>query len=304
MTKRGEVLASDERRKRTVAMRVALWSFGLLLFSTGFRGLGKRNLLAIQTRQETWSLPNLPEAFSGLRVLHISDLHIDLCPEVVDRVIEGATGLDYDLTVMTGDYQDGVGRADLHKAQGGLLRIREALDGDIYFVLGNHDDHSMLEWGEKEGFTGLHDCGVELNKDGSRIFIGGLKYVSGYQRADSLPAKPAGSMFSLLLSHSPQKAKVAARRGFDFFLSGHTHGGQICLPNGRHIWAACNIPRALCAGRWRLGGMHGYTSRGVGGSGLPVRFNCPSEIVVHRLFPHGSGKSSTQTSSSCGILRA
>ena len=283
-------------------MRALLWSFGFLLFSTGLRRAGKRNLLSLQASKENWIFSNLPEKFSGLRILHISDLHIDLCPEVVDRVVERVSTLDYDLTVMTGDYQDGVRRADLLESQRGLLRIREALAGDIYFVLGNHDDHSMLEWGEKEGFIGLHDRGVELHREGARIFIGGLKYISGYQMANFLPVAAAESTFSLLLSHSPQKAKAAARKGFDFFLSGHTHGGQICLPNGRHLWAACNIPRALCAGRWRLGAMHGYTSRGVGGSGLAVRFNCPPEIVVHNLFARANEKSGGHTQSSRGIL--
>jgi predicted MPP superfamily phosphohydrolase len=67
-------------------------------------------------------------------------------------------------------------------------------------------------------------------------------------------------------------------------LSGHTHGGQICLPGGRHLVSSSRgLPRQFVKGRWQSGGMCGYTSPGTGSSGVAARLNCPPEITVHVL---------------------
>ena len=89
--------------------------------------------------------------------------------------------------------------------------------------------------------------------------------------------------FSILLSHTPEIYDRAAGAGFDLMLSGHTHGGQLCLPGGIPIRLEAKLPRSMAAGLWRHGEMVGYTTRGVGTSLLPVRLNCPPEITLHAL---------------------
>ena len=88
--------------------------------------------------------------------------------------------------------------------------------------------------------------------------------------------------FSILLSHTPEVYRQAAHAGFDLMLSGHTHGGQICLPGGVPLTLDSGC-RAIGAGAWRYDAMAGYTSVGAGSSIVPVRFNCPPEITLHRL---------------------
>jgi predicted MPP superfamily phosphohydrolase len=66
-------------------------------------------------------------------------------------------------------------------------------------------------------------------------------------------------------------------------LSGHTHGGQICLPGAIPLTLDAKLPRRFGAGAWRYHGMTGYTSVGVGCSILPARLNCLPEIALHRL---------------------
>jgi uncharacterized protein len=66
-------------------------------------------------------------------------------------------------------------------------------------------------------------------------------------------------------------------------LSGHTHGGQICLPGGIPITLDSVLPRHMGSGPWRYHDLTGYTSVGVGSSVVPVRFNCLPEIVLHHL---------------------
>ncbi len=89
--------------------------------------------------------------------------------------------------------------------------------------------------------------------------------------------------FSILVTHTPEIYRQAAHADFDVLLSGHTHGGQICLPGGIPITLSAVLPRGLGAGAWRHHEMIGYTAVGAGSSVVPVRFNCPPEITLHRL---------------------
>jgi hypothetical protein len=85
------------------------------------------------------------------------------------------------------------------------------------------------------------------------------------------------------LAHSPEPYRLAAHAGFDLMLSGHTHGGQICLPGGIALMTNADCPRRFCKGAWRYHTMQGYTSVGSGSSVVGVRFNCPPEMTLHQL---------------------
>ena len=76
---------------------------------------------------------------------------------------------------------------------------------------------------------------------------------------------------------------IGIARTIDLTLSGHTHGGQLCLPGGLPVMLEAKLPRAFGAGAWRHGAMAGYTSVGCGCSLMAVRLNCPPEITLHRL---------------------
>jgi uncharacterized protein len=89
--------------------------------------------------------------------------------------------------------------------------------------------------------------------------------------------------FKVLLAHSPEMFDEAAAAGIHLYLCGHTHAGQICLPGIGAPLMNADCPRAFTHGRWRHGGMLGYTSAGVGCSLLPVRYNCPPEITLIEL---------------------
>jgi uncharacterized protein len=88
---------------------------------------------------------------------------------------------------------------------------------------------------------------------------------------------------AILLSHTPEAYRHAAHAGFDLMLSGHTHGGQICLPGGIPVLTDADSPREFARGSWRYHEMIGYTSAGAGTCIVDVRLNCPPEITLHRL---------------------
>ena len=76
---------------------------------------------------------------------------------------------------------------------------------------------------------------------------------------------------------------MAADHGFHLYLTGHTHGGQICLPGGRPILTHLTQHRRYARGQWRHGAMQGYTSTGIGVSALPVRYNNRGEVALITL---------------------
>ncbi|MFZ0114065.1 MAG: metallophosphoesterase, partial [Xanthobacteraceae bacterium] len=86
-----------------------------------------------------------------------------------------------------------------------------------------------------------------------------------------------------LLSHTPEIYRQAAHAGFALILSGHTHGGQLCLPGQIPITLDSVLPRRMGAGAWTYNTMAGYTSVGLGSSIVAARINCLPEITLHYL---------------------
>src|SRR5213078_5219961 len=82
---------------------------------------------------------------------------------------------------------------------------------------------------------------------------------------------------------TPATYRQAAYADFNVLISGHTHGGQICLPGGIPLTLDSVLPRRMGSGAWKYHEMAGYTSVGAGSSVVPVRFNCPPEITLHHL---------------------
>ena len=251
---------------------------------TGIYWRGRANAGKVQLRRNAVRLPHLPEAFDGFVILHLSDLHADMSGPALQRVAELAHGLDYDLCVMTGDYR-GRTHGDYRPCLEGVARLREALRGDIYAVLGNHDSVAMVADLEMLGIRVLLNECVVVERGPASIYLAGVDDAHFY-RADNIEKAAADiphGRVSILLSHTPEIYRQAAHAGFDLMLSGHTHGGQICLPGGVPILLEADVPRAFGAGAWRHAAMAGYTSVGAGSSVVPVRFNNRPEITLHQL---------------------
>jgi hypothetical protein len=200
------------------------------------------------------------------------------------RVIKLVTSLDYDLCVLTGDYRgDTYGRYDTTLA--GMKKVRSVLNGAVYGVLGNHDTICLVPGLEEMGIKILLNESVTIERGGERIHLAGIDDAHFYQM-DNIEKAAAGvphDEFSILISHTPEIYRQAAHADFNVLLSGHTHGGQICLPGRIPITLDSVLPRSMGSGPWRHHDMIGYTSVGAGVCIVPVRFNCPPEITLHHL---------------------
>lgn len=251
---------------------------------TGTYWRGRANAGKVQLTRNVVRLPHLPEAFEDFTILHLSDLHADMSGPALLRVAELCCGLDYDLCVLTGDYR-ALTYGDFQPCLESMARLRDALHGDIYAVLGNHDSIAMVPDLEALGIRMLLNELAVIKRAPATLYLAGVDDAHFY-RADNIEKAAADipeDCVSILLSHTPEIYRQAAHAGFDLMLSGHTHGGQICLPGGIPIILEADLPRAFGAGAWRHADMAGYTSVGAGSSVVPVRFNNRPEITLHRL---------------------
>jgi predicted MPP superfamily phosphohydrolase len=245
---------------------------------------GQENARRPDLIHNEFQIASLPQSFYGYRILHLTDLHVDMDNANLQAVIAKIKPLEYDLCVMTGDYRS-LTWGPIDGAMAGLGQLRQAIKGETYAVLGNHDSVRMVPGLEDMGFNLLMNEHVTLQRGDHTIYLAGVDDAHFYKVHNLHQARdgiPAGSL-SLLLSHTPEIWREASYAGFDVFLCGHTHGGQICLPGGIPITLEGDCPRALGRGPWQVNGMQGYTSAGSGTSVVNVRLNCPPEVTLHTL---------------------
>lgn len=250
----------------------------------GIHRWGYRNFLDLHLVERPLRHPRLPKALSGLRILQLSDLHLDLDPALGHVLRRRLSGVDYDLGVITGDFRNTTD-ADHDPSVAETMALLGALRHPVYAVLGNHDFIEIVPPLERAGLRFLLNEVVTVRHNGAVLYLGGVDDPNFYRTHDLAAVREAipDDSFSLLLCHSPETYREAAGYGFDIMLSGHTHGGQICLPGGYALARVCDAPRPMQAGPWQYRGLVGYTSVGTGSCGVPLRFFCPPEITLHRL---------------------
>jgi uncharacterized protein len=261
------------------------------LMLSGLYWRGVSNAASVELKHHRVALRRLPAYFDGFTILQLSDLHIDISKPAIERVITLLKGIDYNLCVLTGDYR-GETYGPYEETLAGMAKVRAALKHPVYGVLGNHDTILMVPGLEEMGIKILLNEAVTIERGGERIHLAGIDDAHFY-RADNIEKTASGmphDEFSILISHTPEIYRQAAHADFDLLLSGHTHGGQICLPGGIPITLDSTLPRAFGSGPWKYHDMIGYTSTGAGTTIVPTRFNCPPEITLHHLrVPGGRG---------------
>jgi uncharacterized protein len=251
---------------------------------SGLYWRGQRNAERIQVRHNHVYFRKLPAGFNGFTLLHLSDLHVEMNEGAMRRLAELVPNLNYDVCVITGDYR-GATFGSIDASLEGMKRLRTHLRDPVYGVLGNHDTIRMVPGLEEMGIRMLLNECEPISRGGDSIYLTGIDDAH-YYRVDNIE-KAASNIphdgFSILLSHTPEIYRHAAHAGFDLMLSGHTHGGQICLPGSTPITLDSVLPRYMGSGAWKYHDMVGYTSVGAGSSVVAVRINCLPEITLHYL---------------------
>ena len=275
---------------------------GGLAVATGFGSMlwgylvGQRR---VQVDRVELPMRDLPPQLAGLRIAHITDLHIGplLGAAQLRGFIERVNELEPDLIAITGDIFD-FDPAFIEEGcrELGKLHARHGIFG----VLGNHDVYTGVD-AVVEGITRLTSIRmlrnewVELEIDGARLCLAGIDDPGrGWDRREAenpdierlsreMPDIPG----RILLVHRPSFFAQSARLGIPVSLAGHTHGGQISLPRAHHQ----NIARLIAPwtrGLFENGDSLLYVNRGLGVAGPPIRLNCPREIALLRLVARRS----------------
>ncbi len=252
---------------------------------------------------------NLPESFDGVRIVHISDFHIDSMADKtdkVDQIVKSVNMENPDIIVHTGDY----GEIETYDPENCCLKNLKANLGK-FAVLGNHElGHSlqaMRNWKSPEyrralldslkkaygrnGFNLLYNESDSIKYGGGKIGICGVKvYDPHHGFFDSNIKKAVKGIenlpFKLLLSHNPNYwgNEISGKIDIDLTLAGHTHAAQYVIGFGKWEFS----PAFLNFPLWN--GLHKsedddylYINTGIGYVGLPVRIGVPSEIAVITL---------------------
>ena len=247
---------------------------------------GRKNTLAYQIEENVLSITDLPSEFLGLKILHLSDLHLDSIWDNGEALTKQLGRIQADVCVITGDFRyhtHGEYRSVVDSIHGLLTKL--SFPKGVFGVLGNHDFIEVVPFLEDIGVQMLLNESVSISSGEAELWLCGIDDAHSYACHDipkSLGNVPENSV-KILLSHTPEVYEEAYEAGFNSILCGHTHGGQICLPGKIPIITNVQCPRRFSSGSWLYHNMSGYTSRGVGTSFLPVRYFCPPELTVHIL---------------------
>lgn len=241
--------------------------------------------------------PRLTAGCKPIRVLHITDLHIERLTAREEQLLTLVQKAKPDLIVITGDYVNLSYNRDpqTHQQVQQLLRQLKA-PGGVFATLGSptvdlRDQIPPLFDGLPVTLLrhGLQE--VDLGH-GRRLLLLGLDCThhlpTDRARLAHLVAAAPNDQPQLLLYHSPELMPEATDHGIDLYLCGHTHGGQVRLPFIGPIFTSSQLGREFVMGLYRHGRTHLYVSRGIGLEGLSaprVRFLCPPEVTLVTIRP-------------------
>ena len=234
------------------------------------------------------SLPDLPSDLIGLRIAHLSDLHVIGRRRRHERLLADVARARPDLVLLTGDYMNAKGHEPeaielLHRLCG-CMQPRHG----IYGVFGNHDSRALAIAAAELPVNWLQNTAVRL--DSLPIEIVGLEFLDfGFASPDTVEALAACSGpgeatgIRLMLCHFATWLPTAADMGIDLMFSGHTHGGQCRLPGRRALINRCDLPLRLTSGLLRHKDTLCVVSRGLGEGRIPLRTFCRPHVPVLTL---------------------
>jgi predicted MPP superfamily phosphohydrolase len=233
----------------------------------------------VEFTEKTLVLPQLPAAWDGLTILHVTDLHLCGTPDkafyqlVMDRCLRDGVP---DLVALTGDIVD----SDWHYRW--IVPVLGRLRWNIaaYAILGNHDswrDTSRVRARlRRAGMTVLGNAWQSLNVRGQPLTVIGHEG-PWFTPAPDLVDCPRDP-FRLCLSHTPDNLPWARRHHIDLVLAGHVHGGQIRLPVLGSVFVPSRFSRRYDGGTFYAAPTVLHVGRGLAGQ-HPLRFFCRPEVT-------------------------
>lgn len=259
-----------------------------------------------RVRKVTVKLPNLPQAFDGLRIAQLSDIHSGsfFNKTAVKGGVEMVLNEKPDLIFFTGDLVNNES-AEVKDYINVFDKLKAPLG--VYSVTGNHDYGDYKSWNTKEakqqnfkdlieahrllGFDLLINEHRLIEQGGEKLAILGIENWGGggfakYGKLDQAYAGTHDAAVKLLLSHDPSHWDAQVRPNYkdiDVAFAGHTHGFQFGVELGDFKWSPSQYAYKQWAGLYTEGNQHLYVNRGFGYLGYPGRIGMPPEITILEL---------------------
>jgi uncharacterized protein len=302
----GEGLQQGERISRSAFLSWAGMLAGGSLFSSLVWGFG--NKYRYQVKRIKLSYTNLPDAFKGLKIVHISDIHSGSFTDkkAVMKGVEKILNEKADLILFTGDLVNNV--TDEMKDYMDVFDKMKAPMG-VYSTLGNHDYGDYVHWDSAEekkanleklkevhrslGWRLLMNEHVVLEKGNDKIALIGIENWSAkarFPKYGDMKKAYAGSesyLFKILMSHDPSHWMAEVCKSYtdiDLMLAGHTHGMQFGVEIPGFKWSPVQYVYKEWAGLYEKGTQKLYINRGYGFIGYPGRVGILPEITVLELI--------------------
>lgn len=271
---------------RRQAMRLGFAATASVPAAVGAFAFVTRNDLVY--REVDVRLPAHAAALDGLRIVQLTDMHLG--PFVSEGLIRRAVGMandsKADLAFVTGDFINTKG-----DPLDACLKIVSGLraTAGIYGCNGNHEIYAEAERYATEnaarlGMRILRSEAVPLVFNGVTLNLAGIDYQrKGSKYLEGVDDLILPGAYNLLLSHNPDLFPVAAAKGFDLTVGGHTHGGQVTLEMIHPALNPVRFRTPFVHGLYEKGDRRLYVSRGIGTIGVPARLGAPPEVVCLRL---------------------
>ena len=279
-----------KKKKKTIALAVIAVLVALVVWTAWGN-------TALQLNAYTISSEELPDAFDGYRIAHVSDLHNAEMGDDNEKLLAMLRAAEPDMIAITGDMIDSR-NTDVDVA---LAFAEKAMQiAPCYYVTGNHEAR-VSEYDELK--AGLEACGVivlenermQIEMSGEFITILGVddpSFNTDYLFGDSASVvsntlaeiSTEDDAFTVLLSHRPELFDTYADSGMNLVLSGHAHGGQFRLPFvGGLVAPNQGVFPKYDSGIFTENATNMIVSRGIGNSILPFRFNNRPEVILVEL---------------------
>lgn len=279
-------------KKRRQCRRRMLRVFGVILILIAaliaWAAIDSRNIDVTR-----FTVSGAPEAFSGFKIVQISDLHNAEFGTDNQKLIDILKSEAPDAIVITGDLID-ARRTNTEIAESFARRCMEI--ADCYYVPGNHEARLGGTYDAFEsaliadGVNVLRNGSVRIRKEMDAIRIVGVDDPAFAKASDAITNLDAAlealssDDFTILLAHRPELIDEYSKWEIDLVLSGHAHGGQIRLPGIGGLYAPGQgfFPR-YTSGNYTVGDTEMIVSRGIGNSAFPLRVNDRPEVVIVTL---------------------
>lgn len=233
--------------------------------------------LRLTVEQIHLAIPHLPPALVGLKIAHLTDLHLSgrYGKQMYTEIARLTNDWRPDLVALTGDLVEKPACFDWIDDVYGVLQA----PGGVYFVLGNHDKKCRpVEMRRRLADTGAIDLGgvcQRITHQGTAIELVGNE-LPWFSPAGEFSGEPS---FRVVLAHGPDQFGWAAHRDANLMLAGHNHGGQVRLPVIGALLTPSHTGTRYTCGTFRRGRTVMHVSRGTG-SLAPLRWGCPPELSL------------------------